>query len=63
MFFGIKVLFEIIAVLLITYGIIHEDELIELEDVLLQWAKRGFKKGRGSKCGFVQNATTSSLTR
>ena len=63
MIFGIKIVLEVLVVLAIGYGIIHEDELIELEDVLLQWAKRGFKKGRGSKCGFVQNATTSSLTR
>lgn len=46
--FGLKVLFEVAAVLLIAYGILHEEELIELEDVLLQWAKRGFRKGSGN---------------
>lgn len=45
--FVIKVILEVISILLIAYGILHEDKLIELEDVLWQWAKRGFKKGAG----------------
>lgn len=46
--FALKVLVEVAVVLAIVYGIYHEEELIELEDVLIQWAKRGFKKGAGS---------------
>lgn len=63
MIFGIKIVLEVLVVLAIGYGIIHEDELIELEDVLLQWAKRGFKKGRGSKCGSVLNVNTLNQTQ
>lgn len=43
--FVLKVILEIMVVLLIAYGIWHEEDLVELEDVLLQWVKRGFKKG------------------
>lgn len=45
--FTLKVFIEIAIVLAIVYGLIHEEELIELEDVLIQFAKRGFKKGNG----------------
>ena len=44
----LRLVVEIIITILIGYMIWHEDDLVELEDVLWQWAKRGFKKGEGS---------------
>lgn len=41
----LKVLLELIAILIIAYGILHEDELIELEDVLAQWIRKSIKNG------------------
>lgn len=43
--FVLKIAIELTVVAIIAYGIWHEEELIELETVLIQWAKRGFKKG------------------
>ena len=42
--FFIRIFFEIAAILLIGYGIIHEDEIIEFEDELFVIAKFCFKK-------------------
>lgn len=43
---AVEVIFEVLAILLIAYGYIHEDELIELEDVLSQYIRKKLKKGR-----------------
>jgi len=49
--FTVKIILEVIFVLLIAYGIIHEEELIEFETVMVQWAKRGFKVYGGNRNG------------
>lgn len=41
--FGVKVLLEILIALLIVYGFIHEDELIEFETILKQYIKRRYR--------------------
>lgn len=40
-----KTIIEVIIVILIGYCIWHEEDLVELEDAIWQWVKRGFKRG------------------
>ncbi|NLL63330.1 MAG: hypothetical protein GX241_03670 [Ruminococcaceae bacterium] len=42
--FGVKILFEVVAVLLIVYGILNEDKLIEFETEMRKIIKFCFKK-------------------
>lgn len=44
----VNIVFEFVMTLVILWGFIHEEDLIEFETIIKQWAKRGFKKGRGS---------------
>lgn len=47
--FGIKVLLEVLVVLLIAYGLWHEDELIKFEQRLIKKIKRRLLNGRNRR--------------
>lgn len=51
----IKVVLEIAAVLLIVYGIMHEEELIEFEDVIA-WAMKNPDKAINNIKAYVGGA-------
>ena len=42
--FGLKIIIEVAVVLLIGYGILHEEELVAFEDKLFERIKKGAGK-------------------
>ena len=46
-----KILIELFVVFLIAYGIYHEDKLVEIEDKMLYFVRRKFKKVYGKLYG------------
>lgn len=47
----IRLIFEFLAVVLVIYGYMHEDEVIEFEDVIFKHVKMQIAKRRGQKHG------------
>jgi hypothetical protein len=44
--FAIKVLLEIIAVLLLVFGYMHEDDVIEFEKIIKWWVRKKVNNAR-----------------
>lgn len=44
--FAIKVFLEVIAVLLLVFGYMHEDDVIEFEKIIKWWVRKKVKNAR-----------------